>query len=172
MPTPLNHPVVKIPSNSVPVIEDTERPNSFVQPKILDRHPSCKGESLRQRHVLVSKSFGTHLVGEIEIPEDIATHLQGHAEKGSHRWMVLGKPVAVGMLADSVQSQWHGIGYQKSENASTTRTGADDLLVQLFQPHGQELFEAGALFIEHTQGTIASVDQRTRFGDQISEQFW
>ena len=167
---PLDHAVVKIPGNSVPVIEDAERPHSIVQAIVLNCNPSGQRERLRQRLVLVTESFGTDLVGQIEVAVDLVSNLERDPEKGSHRWMILGKPVAVGVLADSIQTQRHGIGDQEPEDAATGRPSADGAFLLLFQAHGQELFETGAPFVEHAESAVAGVDQRTGFGDRGPEQ--
>ena len=111
---PLDHPVVEIPSNTVPVIENAERPHSLVQAMVLDCDARCQREGLRQRLVLVAESFGTDLVGEIEVAKDLVSNPQRDPKKRGHRGMVRGKPVTIGMLADPSHTQRHGVGDQEA----------------------------------------------------------
>ena len=167
---PLDDAVVEIPSNSVPVIEDAQRPHPIVQAIVLNCNPSGNGKGLCQCLVLFTESFGTDLVGQIEVAVDLVSNLERDPEKGSHRRMILGIPVAVGVLADSIQTQRHGIGDKEPEDTATGRPSADGAFLLLFQAHGQELFETGAPFVEHAESAVAGADQRTGFGDRGSEQ--
>ena len=167
---PLDHPVVEIPRNTVTVIEHAERPHALVQAMVLNRDACCQGKRFGQRLVLVAESFGTDLVGQIEVAKDLVSNLQRNPKKRRHRGMVRGKPVTVGMLADPSQTQVHGVGDQEPEDATTGRTGADGTLLLLVQPDGQELLEAGARFVEHAESAIAGADQRTGFRDHGPEQ--
>ena len=71
----LDHGVVEIPGHSVPVLVDRHLLHASVEASVLDGDPRRQGEGLDQRLVVAGELGPADLVGEIEVPVDLAPHL-------------------------------------------------------------------------------------------------
>ena len=84
--------------------------------------------------------------------------------------MVSWESITVGMGAEVLEAQGRGFGNEHAQHPSSSRASTDRLFLGVAQSNGDKRFEAGPCLIEHTQGAIASVDERTRLFDEVAEQ--
>ena len=72
----------------------------LVQASVLDRDPGRGGQSEHQLLVDVGEHLGRGLVGQVEVPENLAVHGDRDAEKRRHRRMVGREAGAAGMITN------------------------------------------------------------------------
>ena len=74
-----------------------------------DHQAGDLGEHLEQRRVPVGERLAAGLLGQVEVPVDLALHEQRHPEEGSHRGMPGREADGQRVLADVVEDQRPGV---------------------------------------------------------------
>ena len=161
---------MEVPGDSVSVVEHAEHTDPFVEAGVLNGDARSDRQGLSECLVLVAEIVSADFVGEIQVAVDHRTDSDGDAEEGFHGRVVSGESVAVGMGAEVLEAQWCGIGDQHAEHPSSGRAGTDRLFLGVAQSNGDKRLEASPCLIEHTEGAIASVDERTCLFDEVAEQ--
>jgi hypothetical protein len=88
---------VQVLGDPLPVLEENQFRQPGVEAGVLDRHGGGTGEGHGQFLVDVAERLGPHLVGQVEVPENLLADDDGGSEEGPHRRMVRRKTEAVGM---------------------------------------------------------------------------
>ena len=96
---PLDHRVVQIPGQPVPLLVDGHFLDPLVKAGVLDGDAGGEGQGFDQRLVVARELGPADLVGEVEVAVDLVAHLDGHAEERGHRGMVGREAVALRMRA-------------------------------------------------------------------------
>jgi two-component system, NarL family, response regulator DevR len=165
----LDDPVVQIPGDAVPVVEDTEHTDPIMEACVLDCDACCQRQCLGQCLVLIAEVVGTEFIGEIEVAVDLVADSDGNAEERLHGRVASREPITVRVAPEVVEAQGYRLGDEEAKDPSSSWARSDGLFLGVAQSDGQELLEAGPCFIEHPQGAVAGVDQGTRLFDQVAE---
>ena len=100
----LDHRVVEVPGDPVPVLRQGPVAHQAVQARVLDGDAGGHGEGVDELLVVLGELRGRLLVGQVENPVHLAVHPDRDAEKRDHLGMVRGEPEAVRAL----RSGWPG----------------------------------------------------------------
>ena len=156
---PLDHGVVEVLGDALPVLQDDQFGQAGVEAGVLDGHRRRPGQRHRQLLVNVAEGLGTLLVGQVQVPEDLLAHDDRHAEERPHRGGVGREPVAVGMLPEIGEPQRLRFEDQQTEDPMAPREIADGPVGLVVEAGGDELDEAGPRLVEEAERAIASVHQ-------------
>ena len=110
-----------------------------VEPRILDGHASGSGQCEHDALVLVVEVAAAHLLGEVQIAEDLLAYSDRHTEKAVHRGMVPWESKRRRVFAQIVQAQRPRLLDQYAENAAPLWQRPDSGVARLVDPDGQEL---------------------------------
>jgi hypothetical protein len=162
---PLDHRVVEVPGDPLPVFEEGQFPQAAVEPGVLDGHAGRSGQGDDQFFVDVAEHLGRLLVGEVEVPEHLVPHQDGDAQEGVHRRVVGREPEAVGMLGQVGEPQRLGLDDEQAEDAVALGQIADGGVGLAVEADGDEVREPGAGLVEDPESPEPGVDQFHGGGD-------
>ena len=77
----LNDPIMEVAGDPVPVVQEADEAHRLVQPGVLDGDAGGLRQRFGHGFVLLVEALPAHLVGQVEIPVDLAAHPQGHAQE-------------------------------------------------------------------------------------------
>ena len=130
-----------------------------VQARVLDGDARSHGQREDQLLVVLGELLGVLLVGQVQIPVDLAVDPHGHPEERGHGGVARRDPVTVGAVCDVAQPQRFVVGDERAEDAPTRRARADGLLLLGAEAHGEELVERPPILGQHAQRPVLGVDQ-------------
>jgi two-component system response regulator DevR len=166
----LEDPVVEIPGDAIPIVQDRQHPHLVMQSGVLDGDASGQSQRLGGRYVFVPEIISSLLVRQIEVAVDGASGSHRYTHERLHGWVVGREAVAVGMAGQFIEPQWGRVGDHQAQHASPGRPSANCFLLLLAQSDGQELIERGPLSVEHPERSVAGPDQAAGLFDQVAEQ--
>ncbi len=161
--------VVQVHRDALTVLEKHEVPHPRVQPCVLDRDAGCDSECHHELLVDVAERVLRALVGEVQVPEDLTAHGDGHSEERPHRWVVRGEAEAVGMLAKVGKPDRSRLADQEAEDAVTLRQVADLGSLLGVDAHGEELRQERPGRVEHSECPVLGIGQLGRRFDDALE---
>jgi hypothetical protein len=163
---PLDDGVVEIAGDPFAVLDQRIALDTGLEPHVLDGHAGGRSQADRQLLVDRTELACSHLVGEIEVAEDLAANEDRHPEERLHRRVVRWEPVAVGMGVQIREAQRLGVDDEQTEDAVALGELADAVVGRVIHPDRDELRQAGSGVVEHAESAIAGVDQTDgRFHD-------
>ena len=84
----LDHVVVEVPGQAIPIVEHGQLLDSLVEPSVLDGDARPEGQGHDQGFVISRELGPADLVGEVEIPVDLISDLDRHPQERGHRRVV------------------------------------------------------------------------------------
>ena len=166
----LNHRVVEIAGDALPVLYERELLQARVEPGVLDGYSGGASEGHDQLLIDVGEHLGGRLLGQVQVAEHLVAEADRHAEERVHRRVVRREAIAVGMLAEIGEPQRLGIDNEQTQDAMTLRQVSDRTMRVIVDANGDELGEEGARLVEHAERAVASIDQVGGGFDDAPEQ--
>ena len=161
--------VVEVPGDAVPVLDQRELADPFVQPGPLDGHAGRHGQGRDHGLVLNGEGPAVPLVGQVEVAVGLTPDLDGDAQEAGHRGVVGRKAGAVGVIGQDVYPEGLGFADEPAQNAPAGRRVADGHLLVVGQADGDELLERRPRGVEDPQGSVTGVDQLAGGANQVVE---
>ena len=166
----LDHPVVEVTSDPVPIVEHGHHEDAVVQAVVLDGKSRREGQRLGEGLVFIGKGRFALLVRQVEVAVDLVAHPHRDTEERRHGRVIGRKTITAGVFLEVGEPEGSWFRDEQTEDAAPDRPIADLRLFFVAQPDGEELLEAGPGGIEHPEGGIAGSDQRPGLLDQVAEQ--
>ena len=166
----LDHGVVQVPGNPVPVLIDRHLSDLAMEASVLDGDPRRQGESRDQGLVVAGELGPADLVSQIEVAVDLVAHLDGHTQKRGHGGVIGWEAVALVVRAHGAQPKRAGIIDQHAQHPSPRRPSADLLLLYRLEPDGHELGQCRVVLVQDSERTVAGRRHRTCFFDEVSQE--
>ncbi len=156
---PLDHRVVQVAGDPVPVLGERPVAHQAVQARVLDGDARGHGEGQDQLLVVIGELRGGLLVGHVEDPVDLAVHPDRDTEEGRHSRVVCGESEALRAGGDIGQAKRLVLRHQSAKDAASRGAGADGPLPLGAQADGQELVQSLSVLGQDTQCPVPGVHQ-------------
>jgi two-component system, NarL family, response regulator DevR len=121
--------------------------------------PGSDGQAPGGFFICFRELSGADLLGEIEVPVDVASNPDRHPQERVHRWVLGGESEAVRVGVEVSQSQRLRLDDQQPQDPSAFGQRADLRSSLIVNAHRVELRENSPGFVEHAQCPIAGIDQ-------------
>ena len=148
---------------------DAELAHFGVQPGVVDDGPGGQRKGLQDVAVLLGELVGTHLLGEVEVAEDLPVDEDRHPDEGTHRRMVGGETDRGRVFREVGESQRVFGVEDHPEDALTARQVVDSVDLLGGEPDVHELGEASGTGLDHGERPVAGVDELAGLFDDVAE---
>jgi hypothetical protein len=155
----LDHVVVQIASDAVALLDEDEVRQPRVQAGVLDRDAGGGGQRHDERLVAVGERPAAPLLGQVEVPEDGSSHLDGNAEERPHRRMVGWEARRRRVLREVVEAQHPVLGDQQAEDAVALGQVPDPGDGVGRHAGVQEPGQGRAGLVDHAEGGVLGIGQ-------------
>ena len=155
----LDHRVVQVAGDPVPVLGERPVAHQAVQPRVLDGDARGHGQGQDQLLVVLGELRCGLLVGQVEDPVDLAVHPDRDTEEGRHGRVVGRESEALRAGGDVGQAERLVLRHQRAQDAASRGAGADGPLLLVAQADGQELVQGPSVLGQDTECPVLGVHQ-------------